>query len=132
MVFGDEDPAKFLAACNAAHARFAALKAKAAATTVSQVEWQIAHDAAVRHGLARPGDSRILPADPMQERGRFDAFTAAALAETDAIPPQRVAVPFATKPPRSAFELLAKARRPISSYCCSGMAPARATRGIRC
>lgn len=52
---GTKDAAKVFAAYAAAHARFEAMEAKAAATTVEQVEWQIAHDAAVRHGLVRPG-----------------------------------------------------------------------------
>ena len=107
---GTKDPAKLFAAYSAAHSRFEAMEAKASATTVEQVEWEIAHGAAVRHGLAKPTDSKIGPADPMMEGGRFDAFTAAALTESDALTPTQAQVPFASKPPKTPFELLAKAQ----------------------
>ena len=107
---GTKDPAQIYAAYSKAHAKFEAMEAKAEGATVDQVEWDMAHDAAVRHGLAEPGDQRIGPVDPMGEGNRFDAFTAAALAEAETIPPTRLHVPLASNPPKTTFQLLAEAQ----------------------
>jgi hypothetical protein len=104
------DPLKIVEAWKIAHSKFEALLAKAENTTIDQVSWDILHSAAVAHGIARPDASRIGPVDSNLEGGRFDAFTVAALAEADKLTPAQMSVPFAKKPPPSAFDLLAKAQ----------------------
>lgn len=67
-------------------------------------------EAAVVHGLAPPNASKIGSVDSQLESGKFDAFTAAALAEGEKITPQQSNARFANKPPANPFTLLADAQ----------------------
>lgn len=104
------DPAKIVERWKEADARFEALLAKAEGTTSEQARWDLLRDAAVAHGLAAPDATKIGPVDHQLESGRFDAFTAAALAEADKLTPQQARAKFGEGKAVTAFELLAKAQ----------------------
>lgn len=104
------DPLKIVEAWKVRHAEFEAMEAKAEGRTTSQIEWDMLHSAAVAHGLAQPGASRIGPVDSELESGRHAAFTAAALAEAEKTTPQQALAKYGAGKPVTAFELLAKAQ----------------------
>jgi integrase len=104
------DPVKIVDAWKVAHAKFEALQVKAEGTQIDQIEWSIAHTAAVAHGLAGPETSKIGPIDSEMEGGRFNAFTNAALAEAAKLTPQSLNAPLANNPPTTAFDQLLKAQ----------------------
>jgi len=105
-----KDPLKYKEAWEVQHARFEVLEAKAEGKETSQVEWEKLLDAAVTHGLARPDARKIGPIDSQMESGAFNSFTAAALVEAEKMTPQQLSAPFANDPPKSAFDLLARAQ----------------------
>ncbi|WP_371156986.1 hypothetical protein [Jannaschia sp. 2305UL9-9] len=107
---GTRDPAKIVDAWKKADARFEALRQKAEGKTSEQARWDLLRDAAVAHGLAAPDATKIGPVDHLLESGRFDAFTAAALAEADKLTPQQARAKFAEGKAATRFELLAKAQ----------------------
>lgn len=107
---GTSDPQEIVAAWELAHARFEAMVERGASVSPEQIRWEKTLEAAIRHGLAKPGDLAIGPVDPELEQGRFSAFTAAILEEGDNLSPQRAAARYANKPAPSAFDLLLAAK----------------------
>lgn len=107
---GTSDPKEIVAAWEIQHARFEAMLARRASVSSEQIRWEKTLEAAIRHGLAKPGDLAIGPVDPELEQGRFSAFTAAILEEGDNLSPQRAGAKYANKPAPSAVELLLAAK----------------------
>lgn len=104
------DPLEIVDAWKVQHAKFEAMQAKAEGRSTESVEWDMLLKAAVAHGLAEPNASKIGPVDSQLESGKFDAFTAAALAEAEKMTPQEANARFANKPPANPFSLLADAQ----------------------